>query len=110
MKRSRAICSMLRFFSPPKVADGSGFLSDDGSRSGLVVMGSTPGRVRKTSGRPGYGCVTYGNVSMAAPRLGTRARDGGAERDTYPGCRRTARSASLQNPPDVLKHCKEPHL
>ncbi|GAA2445774.1 hypothetical protein GCM10010289_18620 [Streptomyces violascens] len=59
---------------------------------------------------PGYGCVTYGNVSMAVPWPGTRARDGGAERDTYPVSRRTARSASLQNPPDVLKHCKEPHL
>ncbi|GAA3721479.1 hypothetical protein GCM10023082_18920 [Streptomyces tremellae] len=75
---------------------------------------------------PGYGSVTYGIVSIAAPPVATRGlwitSDEGhlsltpsdsVVRTT--GCpattgRRSEVSGSVQNTPDVLKHCKEPHL
>lgn len=60
---------------------------------------------------PGYGCVTYGIVSMAAPNGTTRGlwitSDGGHLSLTLSDS--AVREAS-RSTPDVLEHCKEPHL
>ncbi|GHJ92781.1 hypothetical protein SNE510_23000 [Streptomyces sp. NE5-10] len=110
--------------SPPSVAEGRAWTGPDvsdasgaGVTSGVMVIRVPWGvrvRVRTEKTGRGYGSVTYGDVSMAARRHAARGHKRGAPPRPGNGhlsCeRRTARSASLQNPPDVLEHCKEPHL
>lgn len=62
----------------------------------------------------GYASVTYGVVSMAAPGRAARGRKttlaADHNVDTYPGCVGQRGPQASRTPPDVLKHCKEPHL
>ncbi len=62
----------------------------------------------------GYASVTYGVVSMAAPGRAARGHKGTLtavqQMDTYPGCVGQRGPQASRTPPDVLKHCKEPHL
>ncbi|GGU14069.1 hypothetical protein GCM10010272_68930 [Streptomyces lateritius] len=65
-------------------------------------------------GTRGYGSVTYGDVSMAARWRAARGHErgtgGAAGTDTYPGGVGQRGPQASSTPPDVLKHCKEPHL
>ncbi|GAA2496099.1 hypothetical protein GCM10010393_30200 [Streptomyces gobitricini] len=114
MKNSSAICSIERLLSPPSVAGGrSGEEEADGSEvsstSEREVMGSPGGE--GYNGSRGYGPVTYGDVSMAAVRHAARGL--GKVAPEWPpilGVVGQRGPQASSTPPDVLKHCKEPHL